>query len=269
MVIAPSGTFDYRGIVSRNRRGDRWTMSLRQHASRDHDTRLVGLAPSLTVVNVGIPRDVPRSLPAVPMCELTIAAGDGEESPARKFVIFVDQGVIDGLLPGDEIQIRRSGNCSVGLGARRARALIFAVGEIASLELGPELTIVEAGPTSADGHRLSPADDDYWIVERPIVVSVGSETATLQSGVQSLDRYRVWLKHGARGGCPGTSACGAVYLQDYCSEATARAAAELVAGSGFIYQGEASCPTWPRSAQPCSQNRNIRVYVIVSPGRIG
>jgi hypothetical protein len=233
MVVSPAGTFDYECTVpSCLPTGDRvWQVRTRAASlARTADgRRLVGRDPTMSLEDFDTPHGVPRT-------RIVLRADPSDSSAAvETFSFVVDRALATMLRPNDTIYINRSGDVSLGMSVLREGRLIAAVGAVANVPLGPEVSVGEAPleilrEVEAAFCRVDP---DYHLPVRPVMVSIGGTRLLLHGGRRSLGGYDIFVVHGSLAGKPGECACLSVSLKGVCPDCAASLTAPLLKEQSF------------------------------------
>jgi len=190
MVMPLCGTFHYAGDVPalRGLKPARWTCEDRSGApvgpsdgfSRLSDNRLVGLRPVLRISSG----------------QLVLQAASRDRAQVSSASIELDRALLKSLHTADRIELVRTGTADIGVALRRAGELLWAVGAVTTVSLGPRLQ-------ARGGHRADAPDAwprrDTWVE-----FTVDGHTARLHDGEdETVGDYRVTLVRAFKDGIPG------------------------------------------------------------------
>jgi hypothetical protein len=209
MVMPLCGTFHYAGVVPGlqvSQESGQWTFEDQSGAEtvppvdspaswklwkrlarpagghdRLRDNRLVGLQPVVRISG----------------SQLILQAASRHRAEVRSASVELDRTLLEGLQPGDRIELVRTGTADIGVSVLRTGELLWAVGAVTTVPLGPILR-VRGGPTMNSGLDEWPRKDTW------VDVSIEGDTSRLHDGEElNLSEYRVTLVRAFKDGIPG------------------------------------------------------------------
>jgi len=237
MVMPLCGTFHYAGIVpdsqastdssqwtledqsgaetaSRIESGAWWKFWKRAPTRRDgferlRENRLVGLRPVGQITG----------------SRVILQAPDHERAEIRSAAVELDRTLIEGLRAGDRIELVRTATADIGVSVLRAGELLWAVGAVTTVPVGPGLQIC-GGP--ARNH----VSDEWPRKDTWLDVSIEGQTSRLHDGDElKLGEYRVTVGRAFKDGIPGEYENVAVSRDDQAVHEAAVRAARILGGS--------------------------------------
>jgi len=138
-------TFDYVATVTMS--GKTWSCHPRC-LDRTSPPGLVGVSPVLDTHAIGLLKgggvisplcDVIR--PSVHATRVVLTAAPGVDSAASAASFCVDQTLVEGLRAGDVVHLTRTPRGGLGLSVVRSGELLFAIGAVSAVPLGPHLNV--------------------------------------------------------------------------------------------------------------------------------
>ncbi len=209
MVMPLCGTFHYAGVVPDLQAGlelAQWTLEdqsgaemvpqiespiswkfwkrpARSAGGLDHlrDNRLVGLHPVVQISG----------------SELILQAARRDRAEVRSASVELDRTLLESLEAGDHIELVRTGTADIGVCILRAGELLWAVGAVTTVPLGPMLRM-QGGPA------VNPASDAWPRRDTWVEASIEGQTSRLHDGEElTLGDYRVTLLRAFKDGIPG------------------------------------------------------------------
>jgi len=237
MSMPPSGTFDYVLTVP-ERIGDNGfecraavRKAIVRTGDRLFDSRLVGTAPLVRVIDAGVTPDASPQRPAVMRSRITLAAANRQQATLSEASFHVDKALTSSMIPGDEVHLARTSCGGLGLSVLRGGELVVAVGAVTAVPLGPKVRATIPGDLIADATAVfQHRDPGFRFREWPVEVRVSSSRAIAYGGLRRIEDHSVSLVHGFLTGVPGTNECGAIYHTGACPDAAAAASAMLMDG---------------------------------------
>ena len=247
MAIPPGGTFAYVGIAPSHPREAPWRLERSDHLDEhlgllatlfqhfgpaQKEDRLVGDAPTLTIEDAGwTPNpgwDGGVLRPKVLRSRLTLTAASRRHSTARFCSFFVDRALLSRVLPGDVLYLTRTGSGGVGISLLREDILIFAVGCVTHVPLGPNIRASLADDLVREIESLfQKRDPEFHFPEIPVEVRFPDKTILRFRGGRA-ELYEVNVFHGVLPGLPGRDECAAIWRVGECPDVAASASAELL-----------------------------------------
>lgn len=252
MAIPPCGRFEYTALVPDNL-ASRWQMreqsgsalsSEQRHwelirAGQGDDRltgdRLVGLEPSLEIVEAGLTPEVRVSpytgtvRPVVLLSRLVLRASQKERASVAAFSFCVDQSLTRSWMAGDVLQIVRTGCGGLGLSVVRGGRLVTAIGAVTEVPLGEQVKVrIPRAAVEEAEHVFSRLDPSFGFSELPIEIQVESERRVRNRGRLRIGGYQVFVEHGFYPGVPGISECAAISHVGSCPETAAICSALLL-----------------------------------------
>ena len=237
MVLPTGGNFDYVAVVPDGADDGNFeceTRSLEPARFMEHKRfgrqRLVGMAPTLTVAEAGLPSESGPGRPWVMRSRLTLTATSPERATVAKAAFHVDRALARRMLPGDVVHLGRTDCAGLALSILRKGELVAAVGAVTIVPLGqtvraklPNDLIDEA---LAVFHRRDP---EFEFGEMPVEVIVDDASRILRThDVGSVGPYEIRVRHGFIPSIPGRDECAAIWHKDLCSSVAAEASAEML-----------------------------------------
>jgi len=145
------------------------------------DNRLVGLRPVVRISG----------------SQLILQAARRHCAQVRSASVELDRTLLEGLQAGDRIELVRTGTADIGVCLLRAGELLWAVGAVTTVPLGPVLRM-RGGPA------VNPALDAWPQRETWVEASIEGQTSRLHDGeALTLGEYRVRLARAFKDGIPG------------------------------------------------------------------
>jgi len=240
VVMPPSGTFDYVAIAPERPldASHPWTVALREPlkstGDRLHDSRLLGIAPTLEVrdagltPNAGFTHGVWR--PEVMRTRLTLRASERERSTVSAASFFVDTSLVSRVRSGDLLYMVRTPCAGLALSVVRQGRLVAAVGAVTRIPLGDNVVarIPSDLITEAEA-AFRTRDSAFELPELPIEFAVGGDTFVSLRSRRTLGGYHVSIQHGFYRGTPGIDESVAIADVALCPDTAANASAILLA----------------------------------------
>jgi hypothetical protein len=151
-LLSAAETFDYVATVPATGSGE-WRVRSRDlsYDTGEHakGSCLIGLSPHLHVEPVGL---LQGGGPLSPLCDLirpavlasriVLTAHDRTDATAAAAWLHLDQGLVDALRPGDEVNLTRTPRGGLGLSVVRGGDLFVAVGAVTGVPLGSDLKVI-------------------------------------------------------------------------------------------------------------------------------
>jgi len=235
MVMPASGTFAYSTTVPAGAHDAfPWEMksleSFRCSGSPLADKRLVGWSPQLYVREAGLPPKTGPSVPSVERSEIRLVATEKKYASLETASYFVDRILLRALRPGDVFHLARTGCGGVGASAIREGKLVFAVGAVGAVPLGPEVSVKTPYDLlkKAEG-ILRERDPQFEFPQQPVEICIGGRSKILFRGHLEMGGYHVWVEHGFLSNMPGTEECVSITLDGSCNWVAGSASAQLLA----------------------------------------
>lgn len=239
MVMPPSGTFQYAGVVPEGsgtwRLTDKSGAASSEHGDSLFDNRLVGLQPSLKIIDAGLTPDVRTSpftgsvRPQVLLSRMTLRADGKDRASVAAFSFCVDQALTNAFRPGDVLYIASTACGGLGLSVVRGGRLVAAVGAVTAVPHGESVSVRIPSDVIREAELVfSKLDSRFEFPELPIEVRVGSERRVLYRGRPRIAGYEVFVEHGFYPGTPGTAECAALSLMGSCPDTAVTCSAQLL-----------------------------------------
>jgi hypothetical protein len=243
MAISQAGTFDYTGVIPGDGQpsAGRWPLRDRSDespsAGRDPLTqdRLVGLRPSLEIVDAGVTPEVRVSpytgivRPKVSLSRLILRADDTIRATVAGFSFCVDRALTRSWRAGDVLHVSRTSCGGLGLSVVRGDRLLVAIGAVTSVPQGGLVDIRTPWDVVREAEAVFRRLDPRFVFhELPLAVRVGSETCVMYRGRPRMSGYEEFIEHGFYTGTPGTSECAALALIGGCPDTAAISSAQLL-----------------------------------------
>ena len=148
---------------------------------RLHDNRLVGLQPVARISG----------------SQLILHAASRHRAQVCSVAVELDRSLLEGLQAKDRIELVRTATADVAVSVLRAGDLLWAVGAVTTVSLGPVLR-ARGGPGGNPAVDPWPRDDTW------VEVSIEGQTSRLHDGDEvTLGEYRVTLTRAFKDGIPG------------------------------------------------------------------
>jgi hypothetical protein len=206
-----------------------------EHGDSLFDNRLVGLHPSLEILDAGLTPGIRTSpftgsvRPKVLLRRLILRADAKDRASVAAFSFCVDQALASAFRPGDLLYIARTGCAGLGLSVIRAGQLVAAVGAITAVPLGAFVNVRIPSDVIREAELVfSKLDSAFEFRHLPIEVRVGSERRVLYAGRPRIGDYEVFVEHGFYRGVPGTDACAGLSLVNSCPDTAVTCSAQLL-----------------------------------------
>jgi hypothetical protein len=243
MAMPPCGTFSYSGIVPDLasdvarpwRLIDQSGAASKKTGSSLQDDRLVGLEPSLELVDEGITPGAAVSphtgivRPRVCLCRLVLRSADDGRATVAAFSFCIDRALARSWQPGDVLHLRRTPGAGLGLSVLRGERLIVAIGAVASVDCGALVKVrVPVEEMREAAQAIERLDPSFQFREYPLQVQIGDDSHVFYRGSRRVGDYDVFVEHGFHPGVPGTNECAAVILRGRCPETAAICSALLL-----------------------------------------
>ncbi len=209
MVIPLCGTFHYAGVVPDQQASlelGQWTFEDQSGAEmvpqvespaswkfwrrtgrpaggldRLRDNRLVGLQPAVRISGNHV----------------ILQAASRHRAEVCSASVELDRTLLEGLQAGDRVELVRTGTADIGVSTLRDGELLWAVGAVTTVPLGP-MVRVQGGPA------VNPALDEWPRKDTWVEVSIGGQTSRLHNGEElTAGEYRVTLARAFRDRVPG------------------------------------------------------------------
>ena len=238
MTMPPSGTFQYFTTVPSNlvQSPSPWPLKPLQPVDRIgdslHDSRLVGLSPSLTITDAGLTPNPNQSRPAVPRSRFTLTASRKQDASISAASLYVDRDLLRAFKQGDILHIARTACGGLGISLLRNDVLVFAVGAISAVPLGNKIRGGIPFSLTQEAEQLfQKSDPSFEFSELPLQISIEERVRIAFRGMFRMGSYDIWVEHGFYPCEPGIEECAAISLDGACPSAAARATAQLFNGS--------------------------------------
>jgi hypothetical protein len=148
---------------------------------RLRDNRLVGLQPAVRISG----------------SHVILQAASRHRAEVCSASVELDRTLLEGLHAGDRIELVRTGTADIGVSTLRDGELLWAVGAVTAVPLGP-MVRVQGGPAVKTALNEWPRTDTW------VEVSIGAQTSRLHDGEElTLGEYRVTLARAFKDGIPG------------------------------------------------------------------
>jgi hypothetical protein len=236
MVMPVGGTFDYVAVVPDGADDGNFecgTQSLEPARFKGHKLfgqRLVGLAPTLTVAEAGLPSESGPGRPWVMRSRLTLTATSPERATVAKASFHVDRALARRMLPRDVVHLGRTDCAGLALSILRKGELVAAVGAVTIVPLGQ--TVRARLPNDLIDDALAVfrrRDPEFEFGELPVEVIIDGASRILRTDDGgSVGRYEIFVRHGFIPSIPGRDECGAIWHKDLCPSVAARASVEML-----------------------------------------
>jgi hypothetical protein len=200
---------------------------------RHSGDQLVGLAPSLSVRDAGVPPETDKESPWVMRARLTLTATSEERATAAEISFFVDRALTRRMQPGDILHLVRTDCAGLALSIIRQGELIAAVGAITNVPLGDRVKArcpMDLVREATGFYRRR--DPEFQFVRHPIEVTMGDVSRILETGPGELGDYKIFVEHGSIPGMPGTDESAVIWRANVCPAVTARSSMTLMATGG-------------------------------------
>lgn len=239
MVMPLSGTFQYSGVVPEGsgtwRLTDNSGAASSEHGDSLDDNRLVGLQPSLEIVDAALTPGIRTSpltgsvRPKVLLSRMILRADAKGRASVAAFSFCVDQALVGAFRPGDLLYITRTACAGLGPSVFRAGQLVAAVGAITAVPLGALVNVRIPSDVIQEAELVfRKLDSAFEFPQLPIEVAVGSERCVLYGGRPRIGGYEVFVEHGFYPGIPGTDECAGLSLVGSCPDTAATCSAQLL-----------------------------------------
>jgi hypothetical protein len=227
MVMHPSGIFDYVFTVPEGPKSySRHMMGVLRYRT-DLGDCLVGQAPTLETAD-------DQRQPWQLFSRVTLAASDKRNARVASVWFTVDRELIAVLRGGDSVNISRTGCGGVGVSIIRNRQLVAAVGAIANVPLGANVTAsLPWGLLQKAEAIFRTRDPNYTMPECPLEITVSGSTRILSAGRPTIGEYEVFVRHGFIVGTPGTDECVSISRRGVCPDTAAHTSAQLIDAEGL------------------------------------
>jgi len=230
MVMPRCGTFDYAAVIpDPNDAGAlecRAEQRLPVSSLGDElaDSRLVGLAPSLSIADAeSSPDHAPRS-------RVTLNAGSHERASVASASFHVDRMLVSFLRAGDVLYVSRSMCAGLGLSILREGQLIAAAGDITGVPLGNDVTARYPGALIDEAEAVFRRHDPKFAFdETPLELNVMGTRRLLSRGQMTAGPFNILVVHGFIRGFPGIELCASIARPPLCSPAAINVTANLLA----------------------------------------
>lgn len=237
----PAGTFRYCAVVPETFQEDNstpWpvqpcgdTSLLRASPG---SSRLTGLSPRLVISDGGPTPNPGVTRPAVSRSRLTLSSSRRENATVSSASFYVASDLIRNFQAGDTLYLSRTPCAGLGLSLHRKGQLVFAVGAILSVPMGPDVLAEIPGDLVAEAEAaFKRRDPDFELPHIPLQISVLNRQLIMFSGRKHAGAYDIWVEHGWLRGMPGEDECAAITLTGVCGSNPAISSALLLDSGDF------------------------------------
>jgi hypothetical protein len=226
MAISVEGTFHYVFEIQDDLRTAQTTgrvCDVVKHGTK----RLIGHAPALSAVEY---QREPWQLYA----RLTLRASDPEKALTSHASFSIDRALVSALRSGDAFYLARTGCGGLGLSIMRGETLVAAAGALASLPLGPKVSVRTPVDLVQQAERVfRQRDSRYSMSDCPVEISIDGETRILHQGRPRMGDYDVIVRHGFLPGLAGTDFSVSIERRGTCPHTAAHTTAQLFEEEGL------------------------------------
>jgi hypothetical protein len=236
MAMSPLGTFDYVGTIPERRRDGTIVCTLSTRGKIPSEGRLTGHAPTLSIAEAGLTPDPSPTRPRVMRSRLSLTAASRRASTVQAAHFHVDRGLVASMRAGDTLHLVRTHSADLGLSILRNDLLVAAVGAVASLPLGADVTVSSPYALICEAEAiLRSRDPDFSFRETPLEIVVAGERPRIVSYFNgALGPFIVYVMHGCLRGIPGDAECAALSRVGLCGDVVASCSAMLLAPKGAL-----------------------------------
>jgi hypothetical protein len=224
MAVPPCGTFDYVAIVPDAIEDGAFEClaesreAVPMTGDRLVDSRLVGLAPLLTVSDASLPERTHGGHPEAMRSRVTLTARTRRQAQVAAASFYVSKRLMLRLKAGDVIHLARTHCAGLGLSVVRSGRLVAAAGAVTAVPLGHGVTAGRASDLMKGAIEVfRTRDPDFSFEEIAIEITVDGRSAVLFRGRRELGPFDTEVMNGFIQDTPGTDECAAIARRDACS----------------------------------------------------
>lgn len=214
MVIHPSGTYHYTGVVPAKAADGGFECALTSAdlppshlPALTGAVRLVGRSPRLVVRDAGLNPDADDDRPHVLRHAFTLRARRLDGASVRSATFHLESTVVARMDPGDELHLVRRQDAAFGFSLLRSGHLVMAVGPLQGLPLGDGIDARWPHELRDEIAELFRRRDPIYAAQgltdavfpMPLEVRIGDETALVGRLKRIVGDYEVVLSDRAKG----------------------------------------------------------------------
>jgi hypothetical protein len=243
-LIAPDATFAYEVTVPEIPNvSSCWNMQF----CRDDDSSLsaaedaqliLGVTPTLMISDAGPKPNPSVSRPDVSRVRLTLISANKSKTT---LAFEVDRDLMKAFDIGDVFHIARTDSGGTGLSLIRNEKLVFAVGAVSAVPLGPFVQAFVPTDLAREAEAVfQRRDPKFGLTHLPLEVRIHGESRIWFRGRRKFGGYDVWVEHGFYPFDDSTDECVAIALVGACGAIPATTSAQLLS------LDELRLPHWAR-----------------------